>query len=505
MFESSCPTVLNVINDPAARSALSAALREAGFGVVEAHTGAEALRLAEHNPALIILDHLPDMTVAEVRRLRDLADTSSVPIMQLSASADHPAAGVDIHLAGPVGADLVVTSARVLLRATRAERVFRGFLEAAPDAIVLTDAAGAIVQVNAKVEELFGYGRDELLGQTIDVLIPKRYRVAHEAHYQAFFGVPSSRRMGNGIELFGQRKNGDEFPVDISLAPLSTESGNLVTAAIRDMTEQRRLESELRQRTRELEEADHNKDVFLLTLAHELRSPLAALVLVVPLLRAAATDKARAKVAGVVRRQTESMSRLIEDLVDISLVRSGKLVLRRQPTDLTEVVTGVIELIRSLMETRRHVLEQSLPREPVWIDGDGTRLAQVVTNLLTNAVRYTPEGGRITLALRTDRAVAVLRIRDNGIGLQAEMLTRVFDLFTQVKGASGVASAGLGIGLDLVRRLVEMHGGTVIASSEGLGTGSEFIVRIPLMAGEPPYGVRGAVATNGISESTEPA
>ncbi len=503
MFESSSPKVLNVITEPAARGALSAALRQAGFCVLEAHTGAEALRLAEHVPALIILDRFPDMTAAEVRRLRDLADTSSVPIMQLSASAGHPASGADILLAGPV-ADLVAASARVLLRATRAEHVFRGFLEAAPDAIVLTDAAGVIVQVNAKVEELFGYGRDELLGQAIDVLIPKRYRVAHEAHYQAFFGVPSSRRMGNGIELFGQHKNGDEFPVDISLATLSTESGNLVTAAIRDMTEQRRLESELRQRTRELEQADHNKDVFLLTLAHELRSPLAALVLVVPLLRVAATDEARAKVAGVVKRQTASMSRLIEDLVDISLVRSGKLVLRRQPTDLTKVVAGVTELMRPLMETRRHAFEQSLPREPAWIDGDGTRLAQVITNLLTNAVRYTPEGGRITLALRTERTVAVLRIRDNGIGLQADMLTRVFELFTQVKGAFGVASAGLGIGLDLVRRLVEMHGGTVIASSEGLGTGSEFIVRIPLMAGEPPHGVRGAVAINGLSQGAEP-
>ena len=215
--------------------------------------------------------------------------------------------------------------------------------------------------------------------------------------------------------------------------------------------------------------------------------------------------RARAKVAGVVKRQTASMSRLIEDLVDISLVRSGKLVLRRQPTDLTEVVAGVIELIRPLMESRRHVFEQSLPREPVWIDGDGTRLAQVVTNLLTNAVRYTPEGGHITLALASERAVAILRIHDNGIGLSAEMLTRIFDLFTQVKGAFGVASAGLGIGLDLVRRLVEMHDGTVIASSEGLGTGSEFVVRIPLMAGEPPHGVRGAVATNGLSEAPEPA
>ena len=482
MFESSFTTVLTVVADPAARSALSTALRRAGFGVAEACSSAEALRLVELIPALIILDHLPGMTVAEIRLLRDLAGASSIPVLQLNASADHPVAGADLHLTEAAGADLVVASARVLLRAARAERIFGEFLEAAPDAMVLTNAAGVIVELNAKVEELFGYGRDELLGRTIDALLPERFRTPHQKHYQAYFGAPRSRRMGNGFELYGRHKNGQEISVDVSLSPLSTESGNLVTAAIRDVTEQRRLESELRQRTRELEEADHHKDLFLLTLAHELRSPLAALAHVGLLLRLAGTNETRLKAAAVVERQTAHMSRLIEDLVDISLVRSGKAVLHRQPTDLTAVVAGAVELIRPIMVTRAHFFEQGLPREPVWIDGDETRLTQVVANLLTNAARYTPEGGRIGVALVTEGAVAVLRIHDNGVGLAANMLTRVFDLFTQVKDTSTTAAAGLGIGLDLVRRVVEMHGGTVIAQSDGLGKGSEFVVRIPLLS-----------------------
>jgi len=500
VFEPSITTVLTVVADPAARSELSTALRRAGFGVAEACTSTEALRLVELIPALIILDHPAGMTVAEIPRLRDLAGASSIPVLQLNASADHPATGADLQLTEAAGADLVVASARVLLRAARAERFFREFLEAAPDAMVLTNATGVIVELNAKVEALFGYGRDELLGRTIDALLPERFRTLHQNHYQAYFGAPRSRRMGNGLELYGQHKNGQEFPVDVSLSLLASESGNLVTAAVRDMTQQRRLESELRQRTRELEEADHHKDLFLLTLAHELRSPLAALVHVGPLLRLAGTNQTCLKAAAVVERQTAHMSRLIEDLVDISLVRSGKAVLHRQPTDLKAVVASAVELIRPIMVTRAQFFEQSLPREPVWIDGDETRLTQVVANLLTNAARYTPQAGRIGVALLTEGAVAVLRIHDNGIGLAANMLTRVFDLFTQVKDTSTAAGGGLGIGLHLVRRLVEMHGGTVIAQSDGLGKGSEFIVRIPVLTAiTGPHEPGGALTAQGPS------
>lgn len=480
MFEPTITTILNVVADPGTRGVLSVAFRQAGYAVAEAADVAQAVRLMEQIPALVILDHPANQAVLDIARLRDLAGESFIPVLQLNAATDGSAMASDLHLNEAVGADLVIASARVLLRAARAEGMFRRFLEAAPDALVLTNAASVIVQINAKGAALFGYEQQELVGRTIDILIPKRFATAHGKHYQAYFNAPRSRRMGNGSELHGQSKNGMEFPVDISLSPMSNESGALVIAAIRDVTVQRQLEHELRQRTIELEEADRHKDMFLLTLAHELRSPLASLVHVGPLLRGAGTNEAGLKIGAVVERQTAYMSRLIEDLVDISRVRSGKVVIHRQPTDFTEVVAGAIELIRPLMESRGHVVELNLPQESTWIEGDEVRLTQVVANLLTNAARYTHEGGHVRVGLATEGAVAVLRIHDDGVGLAPNMLTRVFGLFVRVEGDSDATSAGLGIGLDLVRRLIEMHGGTVVAESDGLGAGSEFIVRLPL-------------------------
>lgn len=396
---------------------------------------------------------------------------------------------------------VVETRAKALLRARQAERLFPGFLEAAPDAVALANAAGEIVQVNARTEELFGYRRDELLGRAVEVLIPERFRARHAEHYRSYFAAPRPRRMGSGIQLVGLRKNGAEFPIDVALSPLPTEAGFLVAAAIRDMTEYRRLEAELRRRTRDLEEADHRKDQFLTTLAHELRAPLAALSQVGQLLRLPAADDRREWAAGVVERQTGHMLRLVEDLLDVARVRRGKVTLRKEPTDLAGVAARAVEISWPLIEGRKHALQVTLPPRPVWVEGDGTRLTQVVANLLTNSAKYTPEGGRIGLTLATEGGDAVLRVHDNGIGIPADMLTGVFDLFTQVHGAGGAAAGGLGIGLALVRRLVDMHRGTVAAESGGPGLGSAFIVRIPLLpytkSAEPRAapGRRGRTAT----------
>jgi PAS domain S-box-containing protein len=377
--------------------------------------------------------------------------------------------------------DVTAADANALLRAQQVELLFSGLLETAPDAVALANAAGEIVHVNSLVEELFGYCRDELLGGAVEVLIPERFRARHAEHYRSFFTAPRSRRMGSGMQLIGLRKDGTEFPIDVALSPLPTEAGVLVVAAIRDMTEYRRLEVELEQRTRDLEEADQRKDQFLAALAHELRNPLAALSQVGQLLRLSAADDQREWAAGVVERQTGHMLRLVEDLLDTARVRRGQITLRKEPTDLAGVAAQAVEISRTLIENRRHALQVTRPPNPVWVEGDATRLTQVVANLLTNSAKYTPEGGRIGLMLVTEAGDAVLRVRDNGIGIPTDMLTRVFDLFTQVHGVSDRPAEGLGIGLALVRRLVEMHRGTVTAESEGPGSGSEFIVRIPLL------------------------
>ena len=366
-----------------------------------------------------------------------------------------------------------------------AQRLFRAFLEASPDAVVLIDASGQIVHANAGVEELFGYRRDELLGRPLDVLIPERFRSRHAGHRRSYFATGPTRRMGSGNELFGLRKDGSEFPIDVALSRSPAQAGDLVAAAVRDVTGYRSLEAELRRQNRVLQDADQHKDRFLAMLAHELRSPLAALSQVARLLRIPALEDRRDWAAGIVERQTGDMLRLVEDLLDVARVRQGKIKLHREPTDLVRVAVRAVESTRAIIEGRKHSLVITLPAEPIWIDGDATRLVQVVANLLTNAARYTPEGGLITLELVTEDGHALLRVRDNGIGIIAEMLPQVFELFTQVRGVDGAASGGLGLGLALVRRLVEMHGGTVIANSAGPGLGCEFVVRLSLCPTSP--------------------
>jgi PAS domain S-box-containing protein len=366
------------------------------------------------------------------------------------------------------------------------ERLFHGFLEAAPDAVVIVDRGGMIVQVNGRAEGLFGYPRAELLGRPLEVLMPERFRGSHVAHRQGYSDDMHPRPMGRGLDLIGLRKDGREFPIDISLSPLPSDAGVLMVSAIRDMTDHRRLEDELRARTQELEEADRQKDQLLSAVAHELRNPLSALAYVAQILndpQAAAAAHQRA--SGVIERQTAHMSRLVEDLLDAERIRCGKLTLRRESIDLRTFVPRAVEFSHLLIEAREHHLEVVPCTDPLWVSGDPTRLAQVVSNLLTNAAKYTPNGGHIRLTAAREEWAAVVRVRDDGAGIPQEMLSRVFDLFTQIGAAGDAQAGGLGIGLALVRRLVELHGGTVAAYSDGPGRGSEFVVRLPLLPDGP--------------------
>ena len=358
-------------------------------------------------------------------------------------------------------------------------RLFLGFLEAAPDAVVIIDGNGLIVQVNSQTEKLFGYRREELVDRPLEVLMPERYRGPHIGHRQMFSVNPHPRTMGRGLDLFGLRKDGSEFPVDVSLSPLPPEAGVLVASTIRDMSEHRRLEDDLRRRTHELEEADRQKDHFLAAFAHEFRSPLGVLTNLAQLLRSPQTSAAvQQRAVDALGRQITHMSRLVEDLLDVSLVRRGKITLCWEAVDLRTVFSNAVELCQPLVEARKHHLEVAQFPEPLWVSGDPSRLVQVVSNLLTNAAKYTPEGGHILLSAAREDGATAIHVRDNGVGIPMEMLSRVFDLFVQVESASDNSAGGLGLGLTLVRRLVELHGGTVHVTSEGPGQGSEFVVRL---------------------------
>jgi CheY-like chemotaxis protein len=215
-------------------------------------------------------------------------------------------------------------------------------------------------------------------------------------------------------------------------------------------------------------------------LAHELRNPLAPVLAAVHALRLGATGADAAAAQEMIDRQTRHMARLVDDLLDVSRITRGKIRLRPAPVELVEVIDRALGSTRPLIDERRHTVELYVPGEPIRVTADATRLEQVLANLLNNAAKYTEPGGHITLSAAAEGHEAVIRVRDNGLGIAADMLPRVFDLFMQANSTLDRAQGGLGIGLTLVRRLVELHGGKVEVHSEGLGHGSEFVVRLPL-------------------------
>lgn len=256
--------------------------------------------------------------------------------------------------------------------------------------------------------------------------------------------------------------------------------------AIRDMSSPRPLEDELRRRIRELEKADRQKDDFLSAVGHELRSPLGVLRLLAQILRLPQVEAvARERTLDSLDRQTAHMARLVEDLLDMSRVRCGKLTLRWDVIDLRTVLSTAVEMGQPLLEDRKHHLEIAPLPEPLWVSGDTTRLVQVVSNVLTNASKYSPDGAQLWIAAAKEGEDVAVRIRDEGVGIPKEMLSKVFELFAQVGPTEGRSAGGLGIGLALVKHLVELHGGSVEATSDGPGKGSEFVLRLPLLPHGP--------------------
>ena len=267
---------------------------------------------------------------------------------------------------------------------------------------------------------------------------------------------------------------------------------NAVQAALRDRGRQYQVRdyvAELDRRAEALKDADRRKDEFLAMLAHELRNPLAPIRNGLEILRLTEGDPvAVARTRDMLRRQVEHLARLVDDLLDVSRITRGKVELRKQPVELGAALSRAVEGVRPLVDARHHKLTVVQPGRPVWAEADPARLTQVVGNLLTNAAKYSEEGGRIDLCLEEDGEWAVVRVRDTGLGIPPEMLPRVFDLFTQVGRTLDRADGGLGIGLTLVRTLVELHGGTVQAHSDGVGKGSEFVVRLPRTTAPGPAG-----------------
>jgi len=293
----------------------------------------------------------------------------------------------------------------------------------------------------------------------------------------------NSAAVAQAIQLFGN-VTVLERPIRVA-ALVST-----VRTALRARRRQYQLRDQLDQiahSERELHEADRRKDEFLAILAHELRNPLAPIRNSLHILRLTGSQDANAEhLAAVMERQINHLVRLVDDLMEVSRITRGKIELRKELIELAAVVRSAVETSRPSIDASRHRLTVVIPPEPFTLDGDPVRLAQVFSNLLNNAAKYTPEGGEIRLTVKRLGSEVLIAVRDNGMGIPLEMQPRVFDLFTQVERSAARAQGGLGIGLTLVRRLVEMHGGSVAVRSKGEGQGTEFLVRLPLVPTAAP-------------------
>jgi PAS domain S-box-containing protein len=343
------------------------------------------------------------------------------------------------------------------------------YLEGLLEGFVAYDENWVMTYINAAGERLLGRRREDVLGKTWHQAFPHAVGNAVDQMYQRVMRT----RNPEGMEYQYAHYAGRWF--EISASPV--RSGG-VGVYFRDISDRKRAEQALR-------EADRRKDEFLAMLAHELRNPLAPLRNGLHLLRMSAPgSEPAAQAREMMERQLKHLIRLVDDLLEVSRISNGKIELQREPIELAAAVLSAVETSRPAIEAARHKLDISLPAEPVKLNGDFVRLAQVIANLLNNAAKYTDPGGSITLAVRRESGDALISVRDSGIGIAADQLPRIFDMFAQAE--RGRAQGGLGIGLALARRLAELHGGRIEARSGGAGQGSEFIVRLPLAAAGAP-------------------
>jgi PAS domain S-box-containing protein len=363
------------------------------------------------------------------------------------------------------------------------------------DGVIVTDAEGKVSFLNAEAERLTGWSDEEARGQELPAIfriVNEQTRRLVESPVEKVFRHGTTVGLANHTILIA--KDGSEHPIDDSAAPILLQGRILsgVVLVFRDATARLQVEEERR-------EADRRKDVFLAILSHELRNPLAPIRLAIGMLRRLGPpDPEFQELRNIIERQTAQLSHLLDDLLDVSRIASGKIVIRKERILLGFAISGAIESAEPMIRARDHQLRVTTPEQPIYLEADLARLAQVFTNLLQNAAKYTNKGGTITLEAEREGNDAVVRVRDTGIGIAPEQLTRVFEMFAQVDQSLTRGEGGLGVGLSLSKTLVEMHGGRIEVKSAGIGKGSEFAVRLPILetvngeeeAGEVPAASR---------------
>jgi PAS domain S-box-containing protein len=346
-------------------------------------------------------------------------------------------------------------------------------------ALLLVDPGGIITWWSGGAELVFGLDKREAVGRSFSILFTPEDQSAGIPDYE--LAVARTQGTAEDDRWMG-RLDGSRFWATGVLTAARDGDGRVLGfgKVLRNRTDLREQLDTLRNQAQALTDANYQKDVFLSTLSHELRNPLAPLINAVQLIRLTADRPELDQLLKIIERQIAHLRRLVDDLLDMSRAGAGKIDLKKETVSIEEVIGAAVESLRPFVRERRHTLDVLFPSAPILVEADRERLEQVFVNLIQNAAKYTPEGGRIWIKGSTEGPEAVVRVQDSGIGIPHEMLPRIFELFTQVESSRPQSQGGMGIGLSLVKSLITLHDGSVQVHSDGEGKGSEFTVRLPL-------------------------